>query len=86
MKVSVGVGSSGVFAAISRFTFNRYAIELIDGALASGSLDWASGRTSILILAASAAIALVLARVFFRVDGRSGGCRGESELAIFERN
>ena len=62
------LGSGGVFEVVSRFTIHYYAIELIDGALASGSVDWTGGRTSLLVLAAAAVGMLALARTLFRIE------------------
>ena len=62
------LGTGGVFDLVSRFTLHRYAIQLIDGALASGSIDWLAGRTSLLVLAGVAVGTLALARSLFRVE------------------
>lgn len=62
------LGSGGLFDVLSRFTLHRYAIQLIDGVLASGNIDWLAGRTSLLVLVGSAVATLALARMVFRIE------------------
>jgi ABC-2 type transport system permease protein len=60
-------GTEGVMATISRFTLNRYAIALMDSALARGSIDWAGQLSSLLVIAGVALVGLAVARMLFRV-------------------
>ncbi len=62
------LGSSGLFDVLSRFTLHRYAIQLIDGTLASGSIDWLAGRTSLLVLVVVTVGTLTVARMVFGVE------------------